>query len=183
MRRYRPGTRKVRRLQRECREALRGIFLENPSDVDELCQAISLKRGRPLRVEPLPEIEAADAPCGIWLELQDTDFIFHEAAASRRHRNQIVRHELAHLLLNHRSNRAVEELAAAALPEADARGIQRALGRTAYNCEQEEEAEIAATIMIDILRRNHLADQTPGRSGIITRLGRALGPQREDGTS
>ncbi|MET8980855.1 hypothetical protein ABZX85_35165 [Streptomyces sp. NPDC004539] len=134
-------------------------------------------------MESLPTIEAADAPCGIWLELPDTDFIFHEAAASRRHRSQIVRHELAHLLLNHRSDRTVEALAASALSEADAHRIQRALGRTAYNSEQEEEAEIAATIMVGILRHSHPGDLAPGRPGIITRLARALGPQREDGVS
>ncbi|GAQ54849.1 hypothetical protein [Streptomyces acidiscabies] len=183
MRRYQPGTRKARRLQRECREALRGIFLENPSDVDELCQAISLKRGRPLRVEPLPEIEATNAPCGIWLEMPDSDFIFHEAAASRRHRSQIIRHELAHMLLNHRSDRTVEALAASALSEADSSQVQRALGLTAYSSVQEEEAEIAATIMVDILRHNHPGDLAPGRPGIITRLARALGPQREDAVS
>ncbi|GAV38278.1 hypothetical protein [Streptomyces acidiscabies] len=183
MRGYRPGTRQMRRLQRECKEALRGVLLENPSDVDELCRAIALKRGRPLRVEPLPEIEATDTPCGIWLEMPDSDFIFHEAAASRRHRSQIVRHELAHMLLNHRSDQAVEALAASALSEADASQVQRVLGRTAYNCVQEEEAEVAATIMVGILRRSHPGDLAPGRTGIITRLGRALGPQREDGAS
>jgi hypothetical protein len=175
---YRAGAWQTRRLRRQIEDALQGISLNDPADVDELCATIARRRCRHLNLETMPPITSPDAPCGILLEMEHADYIFVEESASQRHRAQIIRHELVHLLLGHRSDAAVEEVARSDLSAG--RDVMRARGRTAYTTTQEEEAEIGASIMVEVLRRRAAAPWGSGRSGMVSRLSTALGPQRED---
>ena len=43
----------------------------------------------------------ADSPCGLWLARDTDDLIFHETGTSDYHIDQIVRHEVGHMVLGH----------------------------------------------------------------------------------
>ncbi|PXX54911.1 hypothetical protein DFR70_12252 [Nocardia tenerifensis] len=132
-----------RRLLRRCRRALADLPLPQPFSAEELCGLIAEWRGRKLVLHPLPgEIRAIDedAPCGLWVATDRADFIFYEDRTVHLHREHIIVHELAHMLLGH----SMFELADPADPGAAA----AILGRAGYTSRQEQEAEMLASLIV-----------------------------------
>ena len=80
---------------------LRELDLPRPFSVGAQCDAVRQARGRPLIVLPLPLPASDESPYGLWVEYPDADFILHEAGTSPAHRDQIILHEIAHILLGH----------------------------------------------------------------------------------
>ncbi|MFF3501187.1 secondary metabolite protein [Streptomyces sp. NPDC003247] len=168
--------RKEARLRRQCEEQLRGIEISDPYAVNEVCHQLAVKRGRPLHLHELPDMGGVNAPCGLMISFETGDHIFHVAATSERHRAQIVRHELAHLLLGHSSeNAGVVESLLSIMPESvDPLAVLTALGRTSYDSETEYDAEVAASALGELFEELAHSGREPGRPGTITRLDDAL---------
>ena len=86
--------------------------------------------------------------CGLWLPREDEDLIFHAETDSEHHRQQIVCHELAHMILRH------DEVAGPTLHgvllEAD--GPVRAFGRSDFRDEFELAAEALADLLTNAIR-------------------------------
>ncbi|GAC01873.1 hypothetical protein GONAM_35_00430 [Gordonia namibiensis NBRC 108229] len=126
-----------------CRTALRGLDLDLPLDVTQLCDRYGERRGRPIRLlaHPLP----AGVPNGIWLAAADADYFFYQANTSPLHRDQIVIHEFGHLIAGHQmlAEVSVEGLAALTQDSSDA-----ALRRTCYSDDREWEAEMLASMIL-----------------------------------
>ncbi|WP_436994064.1 hypothetical protein [Streptomyces sp. enrichment culture] len=110
------------------------------------------------------------------LSFDSGDHIFHIAATSERHRAQIVRHELAHLLLGHAGNNAsIAESLQGVLPQGvDPSAVVAALGRTSYDTETEYDAEMAASCLGELFEELAHSGRDKGRSGAISRLDDAL---------
>ncbi|MBN3932978.1 secondary metabolite protein [Streptomyces verrucosisporus] len=174
--------RKEARLRRKCEEQLRGIEISDPYAVDEICHQLAVKRGRPLYLHELPDPGGVNAPCGLVISFESGDHIFHVAAVSERHRAQIVRHELAHLLLGHTSeNASVVESLLSVMPQGvDASAVLTALGRTSYDSEAEYDAELAASSLGELFEELAHSGRAPGRSGAVTRLDDALAHPRRN---
>ncbi|MFD4790407.1 secondary metabolite protein [Streptomyces sp. NPDC058459] len=172
----RPHARKEAQLRRLCEEQLRGIEISDPDAVEEICRQLAVKRGRPIYLNELPETGGANAPCGMVLSFDHGDYVFHVAATSERHRAQIVRHELAHLLLGHAgSNESVVKALLGVLPDGvDPAAVLSALGRTSYDSESEYDAEMAASCLGEIFRDLAHSGREHGRSGAVSRLDDAL---------
>ncbi len=135
--------RSERALRALCRAELKGLDLDLPLDVAQLCERYGDRRGRPIRL--IEHALPAGVPNGIWLAATDADYFFHQAHTSRLHRNQIVVHEFGHLIAGHQI-----------LGEASARGIAAltqdesaaALRRTCYSDDAEWEAEMLASLIL-----------------------------------
>ncbi|MCX4480977.1 secondary metabolite protein [Streptomyces cellulosae] len=168
--------RREAQLRRLCEEQLRGIEIPDPYAVDEICRQLAIKRGRPLHLHELPETGGANAPCGMVLSFDHGDHIFHVAATSERHRAQIVRHELAHLLLGHAgSNESVVNSLLGVLPDGvDPSAVLSAFGRTSYDRETEYDAEMAASCLGELFQDLAHSIRERGRSGAVSRLDDAL---------
>lgn len=80
----------------------RKVFIDN----------LARKRGRPIRLISADTSAYADAPCGLWLIHDDEDIILHEAGTSGYHIDQIVCHEVGHMILGHDSGRCHTDPAA-----------------------------------------------------------------------
>lgn len=168
--------RREAQLRRLCEEQLRGIEIPDPYAVDEICRQLAIKRGRPLHLHELPETGGANAPCGMVLSFDHEDHIFHVAATSERHRAQIVRHELAHLLLGHAgNNESVANSLLAILPDGvDPSAVLSVFGRTSYDSETEYDAEMAASCLGELFQDLAHSIRERGRSGVVSRLDDAL---------
>ncbi|CAL9585928.1 hypothetical protein SUDANB106_05141 [Streptomyces sp. enrichment culture] len=168
--------RREARLRKQCQEQLRGIEISDPYAVDEICRQLAIRRDRPLHLHELPDPGGSNAPCGIVLSFDSGDHIFHIAATSERHRAQIVRHELAHLLLGHAGNNAsIAESLQGVLPQGvDPSAVVAALGRTSYDTETEYDAEMAASCLGELFEELAHSGRDKGRSGAISRLDDAL---------
>lgn len=124
--------------RQRCERLLREVEVPEPFDVHAFAEAISRRRGRPLRLVAKP---SPLGPCGMWLALPNTDVVFYETATSRVHREHIIVHELAHLLAAHEpSERLDPALLGGLLPDLDAAVVRRVLARTTYSAVEEQKA-------------------------------------------
>jgi hypothetical protein len=112
-------------------------------------------RGRPITLIPTDTAALADSPCGLWLACDDDDLIFYESGTSDYHIDQIVRHEIGHIMLGHGRIRGGSadsvrdrELCRQLLPDIDPETVWAFLGRTDCSKDQEREAEAFASVLM-----------------------------------
>ncbi|TMU98588.1 hypothetical protein FGK60_13000 [Streptomyces sp. DASNCL29] len=160
------------KLRRRCQAVIDQFELPHALSVEGLCHHLAAQRARPLRLHPLPAEAAATGACGLWLATDAEDHIFYERRTVPLHQEHIVLHEIGHLLFNHRTV-AVDGGTGwdILLPDLDPRAVRRLLGRTSYATEQEQEAELFASILGTRINEPHR--QRPG--GILGRLEAAMG--------
>ncbi|GAB1816690.1 hypothetical protein [Mycobacterium sp. MUNTM1] len=141
-----------------------------PWDRDRFINNLADIRGRPITLIPTDTAALADSPCGLWLARDDDDLILHEIGTSDYHIDQIVCHEIGHMVLEHGQNRAgrtdrtrEHELCRLVLPDINFDTVCAVLGRTDYGSDQEREAETFASILM-IAAAEAAAEQSMMRS-------------------
>lgn len=149
---------------------LRDLVLPRPFSVPALCEAVARHRGRPLRLLPLPEPASESSPYGAWVQTGTADFILHEQDTSSTHRDQIVLHEIAHMLLGHEADAVMDAgTARRVLPDLDPAAVSLMLSRHAYSSAEERQAEMLASLILerstDDLSPPAAADDVLGRLG------------------
>ncbi|OKI55793.1 hypothetical protein AMK17_19360 [Streptomyces sp. CB00072] len=155
-------------MHRLIRRELRDLGIHPPLNVEQLCTALSRRRGRPLylREAPLP----VPGPSGMWVEYEDFDVILYQQQTTRLHQDHIVLHEIGHILVA--ENETVEKAAAGAtaqaseldpdeesavvvegwaamLPVFDPETIKRVALRCSYDDGEECSVELVATIILE----------------------------------
>lgn len=146
---------RFRQLRHRCEAQLRGVHIPDPFNIDDFSQQLAHQRGRRLVVHTLPEGLPQDMPCGLWLGTVTEDMLFIESGTTPFHREQIILHELAHMLCGHVGPPATSHAYAAQslAPEIDAATVEMMLARTSYTTKQEQEAETLATLISSQARR------------------------------
>lgn len=79
----------------------RELRIPVPWDRNVFIEKLGQMRGRAIRLVPTDTAALADSPCGIWLACDDEDLILHEVGTTDYHIDQIVGHEIGHILLGH----------------------------------------------------------------------------------
>ncbi|MFE6162248.1 hypothetical protein ACFQ7F_25425 [Streptomyces sp. NPDC056486] len=144
--------RKFRRLRRTSQEFLDRLDLPAGSGISALIDRLSDTRNRPIQV--LPISLGAGEPCGIWLATDSVDIIIVEADTTAFHRDHIIAHELAHMLCSHSGSQELEsENMSLLFPHLDVERVLGILGRTAYPTEDEQAAEIVASLILEHISR------------------------------
>ena len=100
--------------------------------------------GRPLRV--VPAVQTFPAPSGAWLRTAGGDVILIDAEASPLHRDHILAHELAHILLGHGQRELGET--SLILPDLDPAVVRGVLGRHHLRDAEEHEAELLGSLIM-----------------------------------
>jgi hypothetical protein len=161
------------RLRKRCTQVVRRLQLPDPFSVSALCDSISAQRGRTLYLHPLDKPEGVlDMPCGMWVATDVADHVFFEQQTSTFHQEHIILHELGHMICGHTIAILGDDVDPAAISE-DTGGelVQQALLRASYNTEQEQEAELVATLILE--RGREISGTAMSESE--RRLGKALG--------
>ena len=129
-----------------------------PWDRDVFIRNLAELRGRPIRLVPADTTALADSPCGLWLERDHDDLILHEIGTSDYHIDQIVGHELGHMLLGHRRSQVFgadkgreRDLCRQVLPDIDPETVRAVLGRANYGSDQERDQEREAETFASLL--------------------------------
>ncbi|MFJ5552384.1 regulator component [Streptomyces sp. NPDC093225] len=139
-----------RGLRRRCEAVLAGIELPDPFTVDAFRDVLARHRGRPIVMEPLPDL-GSTVPCGAWIALPSVDVVFYEPRTSPAHQDLIKLHELGHVLCGHSRNVDLTRLARAftdLTPELVARTFGAA--RSNFDTVEEQEAEMIAVLLADL---------------------------------
>ena len=173
MRRF-PVTR--RSVRDRCEAVLEAVGAPEPFTVDGFVAHVAEQRARPIHL--LEMDSKPGAPCGLWVGLDQADYVFHERSTTPLHRDHIVLHEMGHLLCDHETaQEGADSALAQLLPDLNPETIRQVLGRTAYDSRQEQEAEVFASML---LQRRAAASQvaasaaTPEDVRLRRRLAAAL---------
>lgn len=133
----------------------RELPIPDPWDRDQFISDLAEVRGRPIKLVPTDTASLVGSPCGLWVVRDDEDIIFHESDTSDYHIDQIVRHEIGHMMLGHDKTDSGQGLSAASaelfrilLPDINPAGVHAVLGRLDFASEQEREAETFANLMM-----------------------------------
>lgn len=133
----------------------RELPIPDPWDRKKFIADLAELRGRPIRLIPTDTASLAGSPCGLWIVRRNDDIILHESGTSEYHIDQIVRHEIGHMILGHdrvhggqtRPDNVVD-LLCALLPAIDPAAVRAVLGRQHFANEQEREAEAFANLLM-----------------------------------
>lgn len=149
----------LKQLRRRCAARLRELDLPTPFDVRSFCDAVGDRRGRPIRLCP---VTSQAGPCGLWAAGSGVDYIFYERSTSLLHQEHIILHEVSHLLCGHRPALVSDEERCRLLfPDLDNAMVQQILARTAYPDEEEQEAELLASLILQRAVGRTLRDERP----------------------
>lgn len=112
-------------------------------------------RGRRIHLVPADTASLAGSPCGLLIVRPDDDIIVYEAGTSEYHIDQIVRHEVGHMMLGHDrvqieepSSQSASDLFHTVMPNIDPAAVRAVLGRQDFSGEQEYEAEAFANMLM-----------------------------------
>ncbi len=165
-----------RRLRRRCKRELRSLDLQSPLQVDRLCRLLGERRQRPIRLVPHPL--PVPGPFGAWLATETVDYILYQQATTKSHQAHIILHEIGHMIADHH-NDVVSDSPDEEQPSTHATdSIARALHRTSYDDEQEREAELIATIILEWASVVDLVTPRPAHDPSLNRVQEALGDRR-----
>ncbi len=144
--------RRFKRLHRTSEELLDHLDLPTGSGLSTLIERLSHQRNRPIHV--IPTALGAGEACGIWLATDTVDIIVVESDTTAFHQDHIIAHELAHMLCAHSDILGPERDGMTSLfPHLDVQRIIKILGRTSYPTEDEEAAEIVASLILERVTR------------------------------
>lgn len=130
-----------------------GIALPELFAMEDIVSAIEQERDTTIKVVEFPEISPEDGLFGIWLNTKFGDYVLHAPAPSELHRQQIILHELAHMILGH--DLAVGQSNASKLfPDLPESAVVRTLARGHDDNQLEREAETLADRLAHSLRVN-----------------------------
>lgn len=126
-----------------------------PWDRNVFIEKVAQQRGRPIRLVAADTAAFTDGPCGLWVIYDDEDVILYEAGTSDYHIDQIVCHEIGHMILEHNrgsrgsaSTTRYAQLCSTYLSDLDPNFVRAMLGRTDYGSDQEREAEMFASALV-----------------------------------
>jgi len=161
---------KQRALRERTEAVLRDLAPERTCTVEQFLERLATSRGRPIHIVPM--VLPKPGPCGIWVATDEVDVVVHETDTSRPHQEHIILHELAHMICAHRDTGDVD--VTPLFPDLDPAYVRGMLMRSAYSSDQEQEAEIMATMLLDRLNRGAVERTWPEPSGITADLDRFL---------
>nr|WP_063809995.1 ImmA/IrrE family metallo-endopeptidase [Kibdelosporangium phytohabitans] len=139
-------------MRRRCAVLARTLPMPQPFDARRLCRLVAHQRGRQITFTPMNAHDSG--VLGLWVATEKTDMIFYEASTTPPHQEHIILHELAHVLCDHYPARlSASELTRMLLPSLDPAMVQRILGRSTYQAEQEQEAELLASLITQRAQR------------------------------
>ena len=166
-------------LRRRCEARLRQLDLPDPFAARSFCEALGEQRGRPIRLRAVPGGEGA---CGVWVSAPAADLIFYEKNTSPLHQEHIILHEVSHLLCGHAPVPVTEQETSRLLfPDFDLETIELVLPRAGYSTEEEREAEILASLILERAAPGSPLRTSPKKTSedeVLHRLGASLQADR-----
>lgn len=134
-----------REAQREASAAFTTLEPPESLTLDALTGLIEKDRGKKILIRSVPHL-GADRISGLWLSLPNVELVLHAETRSALHREQIILHEFAHMVLRHDLLDGEDDHVASLLPDLDPSTVARVLRR----CDRGSEPELAAESLADV---------------------------------
>lgn len=136
-----------RKIRSIVKSAIGRLELGEHPDLSSIQSWIEAKNGRPIVIGELSTLRGNDV-CGLWFLHDGRDYVLHAPLNSSWHRQYVILHEFAHLILGHRCTPTSQLLVD--LPGFPG-GPIRILGRTSFEDEEEAAAELLAGLLMERL--------------------------------
>lgn len=167
-------------LRQRCETRLRDLPLAQPFDLPSFCRAVAAWRGRPLELRP---VTAYSGPYGAWVAGPTRDVVFYEQGTTRLHRDHIILHEISHIACGHDPIPLSDpQLTQLLCPHIDPLAIQLVLSRASYSTDEECEAELLASLILEQMVGGPPREPPPSldaeTEGVLRRLEASL--ERKD---
>ena len=119
-------------------------LIPGDGNVDDFVAAVAEQRDRRIAVLgcSLPD----DGPSGFWVQTADADYILHADSITAEHRETVICHEVAHMVLGHVAREGLADTRAIA-PSVSPAVAARFLAREGYPDEIESDAEALGTLI------------------------------------
>ncbi|MFV2117041.1 hypothetical protein ACE14D_00715 [Streptomyces sp. Act-28] len=157
-------------IRARCETLLADIWVPSPFDIAEFCAYVGDLRGRRVSLRPTRGLSEA-TPCGMWLSTAETDYIFYEENTSKLHSEHIILHELSHMLSGHSfTDPDVSAVASRLMPNLNPKIVRQVLGRVSYSTEQEQEAELLASLIREQAGKLQILSETPRKDLLLRDL-------------
>ncbi|MFJ9855650.1 ImmA/IrrE family metallo-endopeptidase [Streptomyces sp. NPDC101150] len=114
--------------------------------IDALCDHLSRLSGRAIQLMPcsLP----LGSPDGLWVSAAGAEYVIYEERLAPVHQQQVILHELGHLICDHEASPVLTpEASRLLLPSLDPDLIRRTLGREHSQSVAEIEAEYVGSLI------------------------------------
>jgi hypothetical protein len=134
-----------RRLRQEVADVFASLNPPEQLTLESLKVIVEEHRSRQIVIRSVPHL-GADQVSGLWLTLPNTELVLHAETTSELHREQIILHELAHMVLRHDLLQGEDGHVASLLPDLDRETVARVLAR----CDRRAEPEVAAELLADL---------------------------------
>ncbi len=134
----------------DMRQLIGQLPTPSPWDRSKFVHAVEQLRGRRITLLPVDGALLAGSACGLWLVREHDDVVLYQDGTSQLHADQIILHELGHMLLGHDKNAKTDtaQMVSALTPNLDPATVKAALGRSAYNTTAEHDAELFASLIL-----------------------------------
>lgn len=149
-----------RKNRRTAKRAYLQLDLGERPDLSSIKSWLEAERGHPIFIMEEPTLLGSDL-CGLLYVYFDRDIIRHGPPRSSWHRQQIILHEFAHLILGHQHTATSMDLTKLpGFPEKPS----KVLGRVSFEDADEAATEYLADLLAESIRR-HLTDEPDDESG------------------
>lgn len=134
----------------DMRQLIGQLPVPSPFDRTAFIDAVEQLRGRRITLLPVDATLLAGSACGLWLVREHDDIVLYQDGTSQLHADQIILHELGHMLLGHDKNAKTDtaQMVSALTPNLDPGAVKAALGRSAYDTSTEHDAELFASLVL-----------------------------------
>lgn len=165
-------------MRRRCEARLRELELPTPFEARTFCSVLAERRGRPILLRP---IATRSGPWGVWVAAPSADIIFYERDTSPLHQAHIILHEVSHLLCGHQPVPVADaELTRLLFPDLCPETVQRVLHRSSYSGDEEQEAELLASLILERAGSGSVPMVTADAE-VLQLLGRLASTLEQDG--
>lgn len=138
-------------LQAEAQAAFDGLRLPRRLTLDSLIAHVELVRGRRMKIIETSKLSGKKI-CGLWIPRQDVDIVYHSLTRGRLHRQQMILHEISHMILRHDEMREATWQGINVFQEISGEVVDKALARGDFRSDLEATAEHLADLLAAEIR-------------------------------
>jgi hypothetical protein len=138
-------------LQAEARTAFEALRLPPRLTLDSLIAHVEAVRGRRMKIIETSKLTGKKI-CGLWIPRETVDVVYHSQTHGRLHRQQMILHEIAHMILRHDQCRDATWQGINVFREISGEVVEKALARGDFRSDLEATAEHLADLLAAAIR-------------------------------
>lgn len=135
------------------KEAFDRLRLPVHVTLETLVQHLEKLRGRTIKIVQSEQLTGKTI-CGLWIPRETVDVIYHSAARGKLHRQQLILHELSHMILRHDEHEAATSQGIQVFQELSGELVAKALARGDFRSGLEAAAEHLADLLAAAIRES-----------------------------